>query len=78
MKDDAITPKRRKAHEVALPRINNGLKAMRLFVNVIEGPQYDLSDEDVTKAIKALAGALDDIRAAFERRHSKGQTEFTF
>ena len=68
MRDDD----RRKFVELAGKRVNRALKDIQLIGNLSNRSNYDYTDEDVAKIIRALQDEVSACRKRFEAASKKG------
>lgn len=63
--------KREKFVRLAEKRTENVLNGIRLLGNLSNTSNYDYTDEDVSKIIKALRNALSDLEHSFSSANKK-------
>ena len=62
---------REKFVNLATKRVSNALKAIQLIGNLSNRSNYDYTDEDVQKILKALQNELVACRKRFEAAHNR-------
>lgn len=69
---------REKFVRLANKRVSNALKALQLIGNLSNRSNYDYTDEDVAKILKALQDELNSCRRRFETAsRTRGTAQFT-
>lgn len=68
--------KRGKFVELAQNRVNKAVSSIRLIGNLANRSNYDFTEEDGRKIIKALQRELDGLRAKFGGAGGSTETEF--
>ena len=67
-----IETKHDKFKRLAGGRVNNALKNMRLIENLSNKSNYEYSQEDVLKIMKALKEGISDLENCFNKKIKKG------
>jgi len=68
--------KRDKFIELAEARVSRALQAIRVVGNLSNRANYEYTDEDVRKIVKALNAEVDAMNARFRNADSKARPEF--
>jgi len=68
----ATETKHDKFKRLADGRVNNALKNMQLIENLSNKSNYEYSQEDVLKIIKALKEGVNDLENCFNKKIKKG------
>ena len=67
---------RKKFVELAEKRVRRALKDIKLIGNLSNRSNYVYTEDDVKKIVKALQGALNEMKARFDRRGDEDQIDF--
>ena len=67
---------RKKFVELAEKRVSRALKDIKLIGNLSNRSNYTYTDADVRKIHKALLGAVNDVKARFERQGAEEEMVF--
>ena len=62
--------------ELANKRVNKAIKDLKLIGNLANRKNYEFTDEQVKKIIKALQKEIDSIKQTFRSTASEGREEF--
>jgi FKBP-type peptidyl-prolyl cis-trans isomerase (trigger factor) len=62
--------------ELANKRVNKAIKDLKLIENLANRKNYEFTDEQVKKIIKALQKEIDSIKQSFMNTASEGREEF--
>ena len=68
--------KQEKFVDLATKRVNKTIKELRLVANLSNRRNYDYTDEQATKIVKALQKELDAMKQAFMSTKDEGGDEF--
>ena len=72
---------RQKARErfvnLAENRVNKALKDIDLIGNLSNKSNYEYTDEEARKIVKALRSAVDEVKAKFEASPAEARARFT-
>ena len=69
--------KRAKFVELANKRVTKCVKDLKLVGNLANKANYDFSEEDAKKIVRALQREVDSIRARFSEKGSSSGLEFS-
>ena len=67
---------REKFVELAEKRVRRAIKDIKLIGNLSNRSNYSYTDEDSKKIYKALKGAIDEVKARFDRQGDEEEIEF--
>jgi hypothetical protein len=67
---------RRKFIELAEKRVRRALRDIRLIGNLSNRSNYNYTEEDAKKIIKALQDAIAQAKARFDRKGEEQESEF--
>jgi len=67
---------REKFVELAEKRVRRAMKDIKLIGNLSNRSNYAYTDEDAKKIYKALKGAIDELKARFDRQGDEDEIEF--
>ncbi len=67
---------RNKFIELAEKRVRRSLKDIRLIGNLSNRSNYSYTEEDARKIYRALKGAVDEVKARFDRKGDEEEIEF--
>ena len=67
---------REKFVELAEKRVRRAIKDIRLIGNLSNRSNYSYTDDDARKIYKALKGAIDEVKARFDRQGDEEEIEF--
>jgi len=62
--------------ELANKRVNKALKDLKLVGNLTNKRNYDYTEEQAKKIIKALQKEIDNIKQGFQNANSFGNSDF--
>ena len=62
--------------ELAEKRVRRALKDIKLIGNLSNRSNYSYTDEDARKIYKVLKGAVDEVKARFDRQGDEEEIEF--
>ena len=68
---DSISDKRRKFAELGTKRVNKAINDIRLIGNLSNKANYEYTDEDVRKIMKALRDAVTEAETRFKKSQGK-------
>ena len=68
--------KRGKFVELANKRVNRAIKDIRLISNLANKQNYDFTDEQAKKIIRALQQEVDQVKQSFLSTEEIGRNEF--
>jgi hypothetical protein len=75
--DSEAASRRRQAFiKLAEARMSKALKLIRLIGNLSNRSNYEYTEEDVQKIVRALESEVKDLRGRFAMTDSKAQPEF--
>ncbi|MGH9581937.1 MAG: hypothetical protein ACRD4O_03245, partial [Bryobacteraceae bacterium] len=74
--EGVLRDKRAKFVELATKRVNAAIKDLRLIGNLGNRSNYDYTEDDVRKIVRALQRELDTVRARFSETSSGADTTF--
>lgn len=69
--------RRAKFVEIAQNRVRRAIDQLRLIGNLANKSNYDYTEEDARKIVKALQGELDALKAKFSETRGGSSAEFT-
>ena len=72
----ATRDKASKFVELANKRVNKALKDIQLIGNLANKQNYDFTEEQAKKIIRALQQEIDQIKHAFHNTEESGRNEF--
>lgn len=67
---------RQKFVELAEKRVRRAMKDIKLIGNLSNRSNYSYTDEDAKKIYKVLKGAVDEVKARFDRQGDEEEIEF--
>ena len=67
---------REKFVDLAEKRVRRAIKDIKLIGNLSNRSNYSYTDEDARKIYKALKGAIDEVKARFDRQGDEEVIEF--
>ena len=67
---------RNKFKELAEKRVNKAIKDISLIGNLANKSNYDYTDADAKKILKALRDALEEVKARFDTGGNSGKPQF--
>ena len=70
-------PKRQRFVNLAEARVSRALQAIRVIGNLSNRNNYEYTEDDVRKIVKALNAELEAMQARFRTPESKARPEFT-
>jgi len=62
--------------ELANKRVSRAIKSLKLVANLANRQNYEFTDEQAKKIIKALQKELDLVKQSFQNADSDGNAEF--
>lgn len=71
-----MTQKRDRFVRLAEARVSRTLQSIRVIGNLANRGNYEYSDEDVRKILKALTAEIDAMVARFKNSDTKARPEF--
>jgi hypothetical protein len=72
-----VRDKRAKFVELANKRVSKSIKDLKLIGNLANKANYDFTDEDAKKIVRALQREVDSIRARFADTGSASSLDFS-
>lgn len=69
--------RREKFVELAQNRVRKAMEQLRLIGNLANKSNYDYTEEDARKIVKALQSELDSLKAKFSETRGAANAEFT-
>jgi ABC-type Fe3+-hydroxamate transport system substrate-binding protein len=72
-----VRDKRAKFVELANKRVTKSIKDLKLIGNLANKANYDFTDEDAKKILRALQREVDSIRARFADTGSASSLDFS-
>jgi len=72
-----VRDKRAKFVELANKRVTKSIKDLKLIGNLANKANYDFTDEDAKKIVRALQREVDSIRARFADTGSASSLDFS-
>jgi hypothetical protein len=61
-------PKKEKFKRLAIKRVNSLLNTMRLVSNLANKSNYEYSEEEANKILKAISNSFDDLKVKFKSK----------
>jgi hypothetical protein len=71
-----LSVKRDKFVELAEARVSRAMQAIRVVGNLSNRNNYEYSDDDVKKIVKALSSEIEAMQGRFRSSDSKARPEF--
>jgi len=71
-----MSSKREKFVDLAEARVSRAMQSIRVVGNLSNRNNYEYTDEDVRKIVKALTAEVDAMQARFRSTDSKARPEF--
>lgn len=71
-----MSSKREKFVDLAEARVSRAMQAIRVVGNLSNRNNYEYTDDDVRKIVKALSAEIDAMQARFRSTDSKARPEF--
>lgn len=71
-----VRDKSAKFVDLANKRVNKALKDLRLIANLANRKNYEYSEDQARKIMKALQKEIDNLKVAFQSAAIEGQDEF--
>ena len=71
-----MSSKREKFVGLAEARVSRAMQAIRVVGNLSNRNNYEYTDDDIRKIVKALSAEIDAMQARFRSTDSKARPEF--
>jgi hypothetical protein len=71
-----MTPKREKFVTLAEARVSRAMQAIRVVGNLSNRSNYDYTEDDIKKIVKALTSEVEALQSRFKSSDAKARPEF--